>query len=194
VYVGEYATWGNKLRNAIAEAAYMTGMERNGDVVRLSSYAPLFAKNNFTQWKTDMIFFDNVHVVPTPNYYVQKLFSSNSGDIYYSNVIVKDNKDSALAASCVQDSKTGDIILKLVNYSKEPKSMNINLAAFKKFIPDAEQTILTGNADIENSFGKPDAITPASAIYKVSKHFNYAAPAMSLTVIRIKQGTALSKK
>jgi len=67
-----------KLRNAIAEAAYMTALERNGDVVRLSSYAPLFAKNNFTQWKTDMIFFDNVKVSPTPNYYVQKMFAANS--------------------------------------------------------------------------------------------------------------------
>ena len=142
VYLGEYASWGNKLRNAIAEAAFMTALERNADVVRFSSYAPLFAKNNFTQWKTDMIFFDNVKVSPTPNYYVQKMFSANAGDIYFSNVVSKDNRDTALAASCVQDSKTGDIILKLVNFGTEIKTMKINLSGFKKINPDAEQTTL----------------------------------------------------
>lgn len=68
VYLGEYASWGNKLINAIAEAAYMTSLERNGDVVWMASYAPMLAKKGFTQWKTDMIFFDNVHICPTPNY------------------------------------------------------------------------------------------------------------------------------
>ncbi|MGC4102418.1 alpha-L-arabinofuranosidase C-terminal domain-containing protein [Ferruginibacter sp.] len=57
VYLGEYASWGNRLENAVAEALYMTGLERNGDVVSMASYAPLFAKANFTQWKTDMILF-----------------------------------------------------------------------------------------------------------------------------------------
>ncbi|MGB3005780.1 MAG: alpha-L-arabinofuranosidase C-terminal domain-containing protein, partial [Chitinophagaceae bacterium] len=142
VYLGEYASWGNKLRNAIAEAAFMTALERNGDIVRFSSYAPLFAKNNFTQWKTDMIFFDNVKVSLTPNYYVQKMFAVNAGDIYFSNIVSKDNKDTALAASCVQNSKTGDIILKLVNFGTETKTMQVNLSGFKKINPDAEQTTL----------------------------------------------------
>jgi len=82
VYLGEYASWGNRLENAIAEAIFMTGLERNGDVVSMVSYAPLFAKTNFTQWKTDMIFFDNSGYYLTPNYHVQKMFSVNSGDYY----------------------------------------------------------------------------------------------------------------
>ena len=127
VYLGEYASWGNKVRNAIAEAAYMTALERNGDVVRMASYAPLLAKKGFTQWKTDMIFFDNVNICPTPNYYVQKLFSLNRGDRYFDQVILKDQKDTLLAASCVKDSKTGDIILKLVNAGSDEKIMKINL-------------------------------------------------------------------
>jgi alpha-L-arabinofuranosidase len=72
VYLGEYASWGNKMKNAIAEAAFMTAFERNGDVVRMASYAPLLAKKDFTQWTTDMIFFDNTKICLTPNYYVQK--------------------------------------------------------------------------------------------------------------------------
>jgi len=186
VYLGEYASWGNKLRNAIAEAAYMTALERNGDIVKLSSYAPLFAKNNFTQWKTDMIFFDNTKVCPTPNYYVQKMFAVNAGDIYFSNVVTKDNKDSALAVSSVQDSRTGDIILKLVNYGQATKNVKVNLSRFTKIIPESEQTILTGTPDAENTFEHISNVVPVTTPYRVSKSFDYPVPAMSLTVIRIK--------
>ena len=186
VYLGEYASWGNKMRNAISEAAYMTSLERNGDVVRMASYAPLLAKKNFTQWKTDMIFFDNVTICPTPNYFVQKMFSANQGDYYFDKVIAKDDKDLNLASSCVQDSKTGDIILKLVNYNETAKPMKVNLNRFGKMATDAEQTVLAGNPDDENTFTNTKNIVPASTEVKIKKSFDYSAPAMSLTVIRIK--------
>jgi len=86
VYLGEYAAHdtgrANTLRSALAEAAYLTSMERNGDLVRLASYAPLLAKRGHTQWRPDLIYFDNVSVTPSINYYVQQLFSENSGDTY----------------------------------------------------------------------------------------------------------------
>jgi len=186
VYLGEYASWGNKLRNAIAEAAYMTSFEGNGDVVRMASYAPLLAKKNFTQWKIDMIFFDNVTICPTPNYYVQKMFSANQGNFYFDKVIAKDDKDNSLAASCVQDSNTGDIILKLVNYNETAKPMKVNLNRFGKMAAEAEQTVLAGNPDDENTFTNTKSIVPASTVVKIKKTFDYSAPAMSLTVIRIK--------
>ena len=186
VYLGEYASWGNKLINAVAEAVYLTSLERNGDVVSLASYAPLLAKKNFTQWRTDMLFFDNTAICPTPNYYVQKMFSVNSGDVYYGNVITTNPTDSTLAASCVQDSKTGDVILKLVNAGKEEKTAKVNLSRFKKFIPDAEQIVLTGDGEAENTFEYPQKIAPQTKTFKVSKSFDYAVPAMSVTVIRIK--------
>lgn len=186
VYLGEYASWGNKMRNAISEAAYMTALERNGDVVRMASYAPLLAKKNFTQWKTDMIFFDNVSICPTPNYFVQKMFSANQGDYYFDNVISKDEKDINLAASCVQDSKSGDIILKLVNYNESAKPMKVNLGRFGKIAAEAEQTVLAGSPDTENTFENTGAIAPTSSNVKISKSFDYLVPAMSLTVIRIK--------
>ena len=69
-----------------------------------------------------MIFFDNVNICPTPNYYVQKMFSANQGDFYFDKVISKDKKDTTLAASCVQDSKTGDVILKMVNFGQYTKT------------------------------------------------------------------------
>lgn len=185
VYLGEYASWGNKVRNAIAEAAYMIALERNGDVVKMASYAPLLAKKDFTQWKTDMIFFDNVTICPTPNYYVQKLFSVNRGDHYFNNVISIDKNDTLLAASCVRNSITGDIIIKLVNAGGEGKSIDINLSKFKH-LAEAEQTILTGDPDAENSFEDPGRVVPVESDIIVGKTFKYNAPAMSLTVIRIK--------
>ncbi len=186
VYLGEYASWGNKLQNAIIEAAYLTTLERNGDIVVMASYAPLFAKVNHTQWKTDMIFFDNTSVILTPNYHVQRLFSIHSGDVYFNNVITKDPADSTLAASCVRDSKTGDVILKLVNAGNESKTMKVNLAGFKNINPIAEQTLLTGTADAENSLENPQNVIPVDSTFKVSTRFDYQLPPMSLTVLRIK--------
>jgi alpha-L-arabinofuranosidase len=186
VYLGEYASWGNKMKNAMAEAAYMTALERNGDVVWLASYAPMFAKKNFTQWKTDMIFFDNVNIIPTPNFYVQKLFSLNQGDLYFDKVITKDVNDTSLAASCVQDSKNGDIILKLVNFGKAVKTMKIDLSGFGNLIPEAEQTVLAGDAESENTFENPKNVVPVISTVKIRNRFEYSAPAMSLIVIRIK--------
>lgn len=186
VYLGEYASWGNKLYNAIAEALYMTGLERNGDVVSMASYAPLFAKKGFTQWRTDMIYFDNKGYYLTPNYHVQKMFSQNAGDYYFNNVISKNNKDSLLAGSCVVDSRSGDIIVKLVNAGKEAKTVPISLSAWKSIVPEATATTVTGSPDAENSFEHPQAISPVTSQLKVSKKFNYSVLPMSLTVIRIK--------
>jgi alpha-L-arabinofuranosidase len=185
VYLGEYASWGNKMLNAIAEAVFLTGLERNGDIVLMASYAPLFAKKDFTQWKTNMIFFDNTQICPTPNYYVQKMFMTNQGDIYSENIVSKDEKDTTLAVSCVQDSETGDIILKLVNAGEKPKIMQINLSGFKSLVSEAEQTVLAGAADAENSFENPQNIIPVKSTIKVKSEFGYNAPAMSLTILRI---------
>lgn len=85
VYVGEYAVTANcgkgNLRGALGEAAFMTGMERNADVVVMASYAPLFANVNYKRWNPDLINFDSARVFGTPSYYVQKLFSENRGDV-----------------------------------------------------------------------------------------------------------------
>ncbi|GEC06494.1 hypothetical protein SSP24_41490 [Streptomyces spinoverrucosus] len=80
LYIGEYGSWGNDGRGALAEALYMIAMERNGDVVRMASYAPLLAKRDHTQWLPDLIYFDNTHVWTTLNYHVQQMHSLNSGD------------------------------------------------------------------------------------------------------------------
>jgi len=183
VYLGEYASWGNKLKNAIAEALYMTGLERNGDVVKMASYAPLFAKKDHTQWKTDMIFFDNTKLCLTPNYHVQKMFSTNQGDIYYNNIVT--NTDSTTAASCVRNSKTGVLIIKIVNAGSESKVMKIDLTNFKNIQLNGKRTLLAGDSDAENTLQNPNAIRPVESSLKLSRKFDYSAPPMSLSVIRI---------
>ena len=80
VFLGEYASQDNKLFNALAEAAYMTGLERNADVVKLASYAPLLANIDHVQWRPDMIWFDNDESWGSTSYQVQKLFMNNVGD------------------------------------------------------------------------------------------------------------------
>ena len=164
----------------------MVGLERNGDVVTMASYAPLFAKKDHTQWKTDMIFFDNSSVCFTPNYYVQKLFSLNQGDWYINNVITHIANDTTLAASCVRHEQSGDIILKLVNTGVQPKVMSIDLNRFKKF-SSGEKIVLSGDGGLENTLDSPDNIIPVKSAFPVAKKFDYSAPPMSLTVIRLKR-------
>ena len=94
IFVGEYASEGNTLFNAIAEAAFLTGVERNGDIVDMTCYAPLFAHYDHVQWpRADMIWFNNRRVVKTPNYYVQQMFSRNQGDVYLENTVVRPKDD-----------------------------------------------------------------------------------------------------
>ena len=80
VFIGEFASWGNKFRNALAEACYMTAVENNADVVSLACYAPLFANVDYINWSPDMIWFDNHRSFGTPNYYVQQMFMVNQPD------------------------------------------------------------------------------------------------------------------
>jgi alpha-L-arabinofuranosidase len=95
VFVGEYASEGNTQFNAVAEAAYLTGVERNADIVHMTCYAPLFAKLGFTQWtKANLIWFNNEALVKTPNYYVQQLFSTNKGDVYLRNTVESQKRAS----------------------------------------------------------------------------------------------------
>lgn len=186
VYIGEYASWGNTVKNAIAEALYMISLERNGDVVAMASYAPLLAKNGFTQWKPDMIYFDNTRVSPSVNYYVQQLFSTNQGDTYFDNVVKYETADSLFAGGCVQDKKTGDIILKLVNAGSTVKKVNANLSKFGNIVSNADCIILQGDPTAINSMDKPNAVVPVRSTLEVKKDLRYEAPPMSLTVIRIK--------
>ncbi len=187
VYAGEYAAHDerrrNTLRSALAEAAHLTALERNGDVVALSSYAPLLSRRGHTQWTPDMIYFTGTEVYPSINYQVQKLFGASSGDTYLATT-VGEAKD--LAASTVRDSKTGDVIVKIVSRSATPKPLHIELAGAKALPATATVTVLAGaDANVANEDGKPAAVLPQTSSLNLAPAFDYDAPANSLTIIRI---------
>ena len=121
VYLGEWAASTNVKRpnveTALAEALYLTDIERNGDIVEMTSYAPMLSKDGHSNWNPDMIYFSNTHIRTTPAYEIQRLFSVYGGDKYVKSQFT--NLDAQLAhrigASVVRDSKTGKRYLKLVN-------------------------------------------------------------------------------
>lgn len=193
VYLGEWASKGNKLENALVEALHLTNVERNADVVTMSSYAPLLAKEGHTQWTPDLIYFNNKEVKPTVNYYVQALYGQNSGTEYISsNVNVEYKSDHSnrisnaevakrIGTSVVKDDKTGDIIVKLVNCLPENVDMNINLGNLDGYKMSAVKTLLTGNyAD--------GGQKPVTENITIGNEFAYTMPKYSFTVIRISKG------
>ena len=181
--MGEYASQGNRLENAVAEAAFMTGLERNGDIVEMAAYAPLFAKYGHTQWpQADMIWFDNERVVLTPNYYVQQLFSRNKGDVYLESELTGDD---ALAVSTTLDRAAGELIVKLVNTSDNPRTVPVEIAGARKVGAKGMQILLTGAPDAVNSLEAPDNVSPKTRSLKTAKKMNLSSPAHSVQVIRI---------
>lgn len=188
VYLGEYAAHDtgkrSTLRAALSEAAYMTAMERNGDVVRFSSYAPLLARRGNTQWTPDLIFFDNTTICLTPSYFVQQLFGQNAGDEYLQTSIETETSN-VLAASTVRDSKTGDVILKVVSRSDVPVRATVELTDLGIQTGAARCTVLTGDADAENSFGEPPVISPVTTALSITPRYEHELPPHSLTVIRV---------
>ena len=116
VYIGEYASRSRTMESALAEALFLCNVERNGDIVEMTSYAPLLAKEGHHNWNPDMIYFDNESVTLTPSYKTQQLFSVFSGDRYVKSALTIDEPlKHRVAASVVKDTKTGKTYLKLVN-------------------------------------------------------------------------------
>ena len=187
VYVGEYAAHesnrANTWRSALAEAAYLTSLERNGDIVRLASYAPLLAKQGRTQWRPDMIYFNNTELLLSANYYVQQLFGQNPGDGYLMPTLTPASTN--LAVSCVRDSKAGAVILKLVNLGDSAQSLQVRLSGGKKLAPTAMKTLLAADPVAVNALGKPAVVLPQTARIPTGESFACEVPAHSLTVIRL---------
>lgn len=140
VFAGEYASHDHSTKKdnnflaALSEAAFMTGLERNADVVHLATYAPLFAHVDAWQWNPDLIWFDNLRMMRTPNYYVQQMYGMNSGTDVLS--LKMDGKavagQDSLYATASLNAPTGEIILKLVNAGSKPADVRIDFNRLKK--------------------------------------------------------------
>ena len=192
VYIGEYASWGNTLFNALAEAVYMTSLERNGDVVRMASYAPMLARIGHSSWNPNLIYFNGTKVFPTVNYYVQQQFASNSGEQYLPAVISFKAKtaltDTTAGASCVRDAATGDIILKIANAGAASLSGTADLSKLGKLPGSASLTVISGDPKAMNTEAHPNTILPETSRVNLEKQWKFTVPAYSLSVIRIKAG------
>lgn len=183
VFVGEYASLGNKMFNAVAEAIYLTGIERNGDIVDMTCYAPLLARYGNTQWKrANLIWFDNEQVVKTPNYYVQQLFSTNKGDVYVKNE-QQNWPGKELGVSPTYDAAAGELIIKIAN-AGEATTLEIDLEG-KKAHGKGTVTLLQGDKDAENTREHPENIAPVTTSIKGGKRIRVEVPAMSVQAIRL---------
>ena len=199
IFAGEYAAQSDKtvsIHNknnwgtAIAEAAFMTGMERNADVVCMASYAPLFAHVDGWQWTPDMIWVDNLQTFGTPNYYVQKMFSLNKG----TNVVPMLNNNQPLSgqdslyASAAIDKNTNELILKIVNASGKSQSRDIQVEGVKKLNENASLTILKSDKlDEVNSISQPGNVKPTEHYLKLKgKKITLALAPYSFTIMRVK--------
>ena len=176
VYLGEYAAKDKKLIDALAEGLYLLHVERNGDVVSMTSYAPLFARKNATNWNPDLIYFDNERPFLTCSYYVQQMFGQSSGQYYYGDCvsfegdapgIEQPQEDVHYGQSVILNVKTRKLFVKLCNASGEPKTANINLSRFglKKM---ATKTSFAGNASDENNYDA-QPIAPKKEQIKAAK-------------------------
>jgi len=200
VFMGEYAAQSrytvstknqNNLECALAEAAYMTGLERNGDVVRMASYAPLFANTEAWQWTPDLIWVNSLNVYLTPNYYVQQLFSRNRGDVVLP--VKLDGVDTSatgvqsLYASATRDDQTGEIILKVINPGAEAEAVEIKLAGLARVEPEGSAVTLAGGLNDVNSMDEPGKISPVESKFEnAAPNFTCSFPPHSMTVLRIK--------
>ena len=115
VYLGEYAAKDKKLIDALAEALYLLHVERNGDVVCMTSYAPLFAYKSNTNWNPDLIYFDNERPYLTCSYYVQQMFGLSSGNYYYGDCVKIEDASNLQGQSVVLNTKTRKLFVKVCN-------------------------------------------------------------------------------
>lgn len=200
IFAGEYAAQSqftcspdnqNNWKCALSEAAFMTGLERNADLVNLCSYAPLFAHVEGWQWTPDLIWFDNLKSFGTTNYYVQKMYSNNKGTQVLP--MLQDGKSltgqTGLYASAVFDKPANEIILKLVNSTDKTQTANMVLEGAKKLAPKGKLIVLKSeDLNKVNSLSQPQLVSPVEQEFIVKgKTVSQELAPYSFTVLRIKQ-------
>jgi alpha-N-arabinofuranosidase len=181
VFAGEYASHvgrhdapegRNNWLSALTEAAFMTGLERNADIVVMTSYAPLLAHKDAWQWNPDLIWFDNLHVMATPNYYIQQLFAQNCGDRALR--ISENGADlvgqDSLYSSVTIDDDSKELLIKLVNVSASGKTIDLSVSG-SKVVSDAEVEMesYSGTLELYNEVGGNDNFPKLEQSFKGNK-------------------------
>lgn len=197
VFAGEYAAQSvatvsplnrNSWECALAEAAFMTGLERNSAVVTMSSYAPLFGHTEAWQWRPNLMWFDSLRSFGTPNYYVQKLFANHRGDAELPvKLSAPDLQGRPAVYACASlDTVSSEVIVKLVNPRPAACPVRVQLAGVARVGKTLHVTVL-GSADLkaENTLDKPATVAPRETrLMAGAPEFAYEVPAQSMVVIR----------
>ncbi len=192
IYLGEYAAKDSKLIDALAEGLYLLHVERNADIVRMTSYAPLFARKNNTSWNPDLIYFDNERPYLTCSYYVQQMFGQSAGHYYYGDCVrfegdeagvVQPVENSHYGQSVVLNTTTRRLYVKLCNATGEEKLAHLNLSRFGK-VKRAAKTVLCGQPDDKNTYDR-QPIAPVLQVFKAKNRMDLSLPPYSFTMLEI---------
>ena len=195
VFVGEYAVNSsiNTLEAAIGEAAYITGLERNADIVRHASYAPLLQKVGAANWSPNLIYFDEYETMGTPNYYVQYMYSNNYGSTIVNTALNKINNSGSYDALAdtqkdiyqVSSMDEQYVYLKLVNHDSYDKGITIKYPGVSDGA-EAEFICLSGDGEAINNMGNETVIPVSKKSTVMNGELKYVVPAMSFTVVKVK--------
>ena len=207
VFAGEWACHdrGKKYNHAgasIYEAAFMTNIERNADLVHMATYAPLFAHVEGWQWRPDLIWYDNLHTARTASYYVQQMYMLNAGTNVLPTTItlnggqpvanpVPEGEDGVFA-SAVIDTKKNEVIVKVINTLKEAKTAQINITGLSKkqlaAISSAELTTLDcSDYEAENMPSRPEVVCPSvSEIAVANGSISTLVPAKTFALYKVR--------
>ena len=184
VYLGEYAAKDKKLIDALAEGLYLLHVERNADVVVMTSYAPLFARKNATNWNPDLIYFDNERPYLTCSYYIQQMFGQSSGNYYYGDCVKINDQTDLQEQSVILNTKTRQLFVKLCNASADAKTASIDMSRFKGLKKVMKKTVLSGQPEDENNFEK-QPIAPKTETLKTKKKMNLDLAPYSFVMLQV---------
>ncbi|MBQ7156576.1 MAG: carbohydrate binding domain-containing protein [Bacteroidaceae bacterium] len=199
VFAGEYACHGkgkkwNHFNAALMEAAFMTDLERNADVVEMATYAPLFAHVDGWQWRPDAIWYDNLRSFNSCSYYVQQLYSLNKGTNMLSltmngKPVAGNDGQDGLFASAVFDKNTSEVIIKVINTGDKAQGVTFNLKGMKKGDYSAQLvTLHSDNLTAENTLDAPKAIVPQTKTVSVAAPTtDISVPARTFAIYKIKK-------
>jgi len=173
------------MKATLGDAAFMTAMERNSDLVLMQCYAPLFVNVNegAWQWRPNLIGYDALHCYGSPSYYAFKMFSTNLGDQLLRVV----SKDTSVLACATRDSKTGEVLLKLVNAQSTPQALKIQINGVTAVGSQGTATILSASPEETNTLEQPMKVAPKNSVVKgIRNSFSYEVPANGIVVLRLK--------
>ncbi|KAJ6461978.1 glycoside hydrolase family 51 protein [Mycena vulgaris] len=172
------------MAGSVGEAAFMTGLERNADIVFAAAYAPLLGHVNGSQWTPNLIGFDAGNIYRSTSFYVQKLFSVNKGDEYLPSTLPDSSANGTLFWSVTRWSSTGELVIKISNTASATADMTFVLP-FETVSDVGTAQVMTGAGTASNTPEIPNLITPVTTQIPTAATFNYTAPAISVTVITL---------